>query len=300
MTGAVARGPLAANTRAALLSSSVFLGTLIGCASVPSSPSGAPSEALSPSPSPVAPAPQSAYELQLRERALAFARRDRFADAAIAWELLTVLRPDVADYRTRLADVLRQIDAAVVERMPRAALAAQRGELDKATQIYLSVLALQPSNEGAADALRGVERQRNKRNYLGKFSRATLTRRAVAESEMASNDSAPSGGMPGRIEIERASLLAGDGDFDHAIELLERCLVLDPKDLGARRVLSNVLYRKAESLLSHDRPGAVAALEKSARIYPRNLQATNRLRQLNGAVDAAGASATQGGVRAPR
>ena len=37
----------------------------------------------------------------------------------------------------------------------------------------------------AADALRGLERDRNKRSHLGKLSRNTLTRRAMADAEVA-------------------------------------------------------------------------------------------------------------------
>ena len=278
----------------ALLCAVVF-----GCASAPvADDTAAPvGEVAAPTPQPAA--AQSTYEQQQRDRALAFARQRRLADAAIAWELLTVLRPDVADYRERLADAQRQVDAAVAERMPRAAQAAQRGEIDNATQLYLAILALQPLNEPAAEALRGVERERNKRNYLGKFSRSTLTRRALADAEMPANVSADSGGLAGRNEVEHAALLAGDGEFDDAIGLLERRLVLDPKDSAARRLLAEVYYRKAESLLPLDRSAAITALEKSARTDPAQARAANRLRQLlrqlNGAAGTPAARAASAG-----
>ena len=148
---------------------------------------------------------------------------------------------------------------------------------------------------------RAVERERNKRNYLGKFSRATLTRRTMAEAEMPANFSAASGGLAGRNDVEHAALLAGDGEFDDAIGLLERRLVLEPKDLAARRLLADVYYRKAESLLPRDRPGAMSALAKSVRTYPAEPRAANRLKQLNsGAVPPAAASAAQAGVRPAR
>ena len=301
MTRGAPRGRLGAGASAASLCVTLCI-TLFGCAAGPTADeAGAPGGAVSPSPSPSpapapapAPAPQSAYEQQLRDRALAFMRQKRLADAVIAWELLTVLRPDIADYRERLADAQRQIDAAVAERLPRAAQAAQRGEIDNATQLYLAVLALQPLNEATADALRALERERNKRNYLGKLSRATLTRREMADAEMPANLSAGSGGLAGRNEVEHAALLAGDGEYDDAIGLLEHRLVLDSKDLAARRLLADVFYRKAESLLPRDRAGALAALEKSARTYPADARAANRIKQLNSAAPTpAAASAAQ-------
>ena len=284
---------------AAVVCAAFICAALTGCASAPSADEPGDAVALTPRPT----AQPSVYEQQQRDRALGFARQKRLADAALAWELLTVLRPDLAEYRERLADVQRQIDAAVAERAPRAAQAAQRGELDNATQLYLSILALQPLNEGAADALRALERERNKRSYLGKFSRTTLTRRAMAEAEMPAGVGVISGGLAGRNDIEHASLLAGDGEFDDAIGLLERRLVLDPKDGAARRLLADVYYRQAESLLLRDRPGAVVALQKSARAYPAEPRAANRLRQLESAaaMPAAGAaSAPTGGARPTR
>ena len=270
--GCASRLPAGDAGTSAATSAGTPAGTPAGTSAVP------PANATPPAPA--TGTPPSAYEQQQRDRAWAFTRQKRLADAAMSWELLTVLRPDIADYRERLADVQRQIDAAVTERLPRAAQAAQRGELDNATQLYLATLALQPLNEAAADALRAVERERNRRNHLGKFSRATLTQRAMAEAESPANASAASGGLAGRNDVEHAALLAGDGEIDDAIALLERRLVLEPKDQAARRVLADVYYRKAESLLPRDRRGAVAALQKSARAYPAEPRAANRLKEL--------------------
>lgn len=289
------RRPQAASSRAGWCGGAALLcAALFGCASGPSTDKTGVRVHEAAPPAPAMAAPLSAYEQQQRDRALAFMRQRRLADAAIAWELLTVLRPDVAEYRERLGEAQRQIDTAVAERLPRAALAAQRGELDNATQLYLAILALQPLNEPAADALRAVERERNKRNYLGKFSRITLTQRAMAEAEMPANAGTASGGLAGQNEVEHAALLAGDGELDDAIGLLERRLVLEPKDQAARRLLADVYYRKAESLLPRDRPGAVAVLQKSARVYPSEPRAVNRLKQLKaGAPTPAAATAVQ-------
>jgi hypothetical protein len=122
------------------------------------------------------PTPASAYEQRLREQALAQARQGRLADAAVSWEILTVLRPDAGEYRERMNETRRLIEAAVPERLRRAQAAHKRGELDAATTQYLAVLALQPEHEQAAEALRAIERDRNRSRYLGKYSRITLER----------------------------------------------------------------------------------------------------------------------------
>ena len=133
-------------------------------------------------PMPMLPTP---FEQRQFDHAVNLAQQKWLASAALAWEVLVVLRPDVPVYRERLADIQRQIDSAVAEKMPRAASAAQAGDIDSAARQYLAILALQPHNALAADALRALERERNKRNHLGRHSRSTITRRAAVEAEIA-------------------------------------------------------------------------------------------------------------------
>ena len=147
------------------------------------------------------PSLQSPFEQWQYERAVTLAQQKWLADAALAWEVLVVLRPDVPDYRERLAEIRRQIDSAVTERLPRAASAAQRGDIDNATQQYFAILALQPRNALAADALRTLERERNKRQYLGRHSRLTITRRAAAEAEMAAPPTAASASASASVNV---------------------------------------------------------------------------------------------------
>lgn len=263
---------------------------LVGCVSTrPVAPSAEPYADQRPITNESPPVP-SPFEQQQRDRALGFALQRRLADAALAWEVLAALRPDVGEYRERLVDAQRQIDAAVTERLPRAAQAARRGENDRAAQHYLAVLALQPRNEEAADALRTLERERNKRNFLGKYSRVTITRRAIADAEMPVG----AGLVAGANDVEHAALLAGDDEFDDAIALLERRLAAEWRDPAARRLLANVYYRQAESLLRSDKAAAVAALERSVRLDPTVARAVARLRQLKGGAAATPADAASG------
>jgi tetratricopeptide (TPR) repeat protein len=273
-----ARWPLAHLASTAFVLTSV----LAGCASTPTT---APTAATDEAPKVVdsAASNQAAFEQKQRERAINFARQKRLGDAALTWEVLVVLRPDVAEYRERWAEAQRQIDAAVAERMPRGAQAMQRGDLDGAAQQYLAVLALQPQNDQAADAMRGVERERNKRNYLGKFSRVTLTRRAMADAEMPVDASR----MASRNEIEYASLLANDGEYDDAIGLLEKRLATDKRDTAAKRLLASVYSRKADSMLPADKPGAIAAFERSVKLDPTDSVVVGKLRRLKGGASAA-------------
>ena len=267
---------------------------LVGCVSTPSAvpPQGSVEEV--PQAPDLSPSPPSAFEQSQRERALNLMRQRRLADAALAWEVLVVLRPGVREYRDRLDETQRLIDATVAERLPRAAQLARRGELDQASREYLAVLALQPLNEAAADALRAIERERNKRYYLGKHSRVTIMSRAKSDAEVPVSASL----MALSNEVEHAALLAGDGEFDDAIALLERRLVAQRHDASARRLLASVYYRKAESLAPGDQRAAIAALEKSVRLDPTEPRATFRLKQLKAGAAEPSANTASSGVPA--
>jgi tetratricopeptide (TPR) repeat protein len=247
-----------------------------GCGSTPRAPPVAvQSEAPRVAP-PEPPSPAAVFEERQREAALMALRQQRLADAATSWDVLTALRPDVAEYRERLLETQRQIDSTVANRLPRAVQAQKRGDLDTAMQHYLAVLALQPHNAAAADALRAIERERNKRNYLGKYSRNTLTRRAMADAEMPR----AAGRLAERNKVEHAALLADDGQFDDAIGLLEARLASDRNDRDAQRLLASVLLRKAEALPVTDRVAAIALLERSVRLDPGEPRARQRLKEL--------------------
>ena len=252
---------------------------LLACGSAPPlAPASMPDDAAGP----VERAASSnlSFEQRQRDRALALGRQGRLADAALAWEVLAVLRPDSSDYPERLADTRRLIEAAVAERSQRAAQAYARGDLDAAAQHYLGVLALQPEHAQAADVLRGIERERNKRQFLGKHSRVTITRRALADAGMPARQAGMA--LADRNELEHASLLAGAGDFDDAIGLLERRLAADRGDDETRQLLADVYHRKAEGLMPRDKAAAIAALEKSARLNPKEPTVLAKLKQLKG------------------
>jgi len=247
---------------------------LWGCAYVPSAPPGEPAGAARLSPT------AEQFERRQRERARAAERQGRLAEAAQAWEVLAVLRPDAAEYRERLASTRRQIDAAVDLHLQRAALAMKGGDFDAAGAQCLTALALEPGNAQAAEALRAIERERNRRNYLGKPSRLTMTRRAWAEAEMAS---AQPRGKVRSNDLELASMLAAQGELDDAIAVLEARLAVDKRDAAARSLLAEVYYQRADRLAVSDRAGAIAALEKSLKLNSTNPRAMERLKSLKSA-----------------
>lgn len=108
-------------------------------------------------------APPSRFEERLKAKALSQGRQGRLAEAAVTWEVLTVLRPGSVLYREHLVETRRLIDAAVGEAMRRGQQARKRGDMDAASSQYLAALAFKPDHVAAADALRAIERERARR-----------------------------------------------------------------------------------------------------------------------------------------
>lgn len=284
---------------------------LQACASTPTpepTPVPVPETMIEAGPLVVLPAEPTAFELGQRERALDLERQGQLTDAALAWEILMTIRPQQAPYRTRWLEVKAKAAAAAAERILRAEQAASRGQGELAISNYLAALAYQPDNAKAADALRNIERERVRKNQLGKLSRLTLTRRAMTEAEMvpirpsesvggrsaqqaATAPAAPTGskatassthrGPAGeRIEVEHASLLASQGEYDEAVAMLGSWLDNNPRDLAARSLLADVLYQQAESIVASNPESAVALLERSLQFDRNHPRAAQRLKQL--------------------
>jgi predicted Zn-dependent protease len=194
------------------------------------------------------------FEQRWRERALAQSREGRLGEAAQSWEILAALRPESGEYRARWLAARREIDAAVPERMQRAQQAWKRGDLDAATTQFLSVLAMQPDEPHAADALRAIERERNRSLYLGKLSRITLTR-GTGSGTLRGAKPAPA--QADRNDVEHAALLRTQGETDAAIALLEKYVAARGADPEACRMLSEMLLQKSGAgRLKHAAAGA--------------------------------------------
>lgn len=172
--------------RAALAAAwGITLALLAACGSQPAATPSPPGAAPRPAPA-ATPSRQDGlegFERQQRERAETAQRQGRLADAALAWEVLTALRPQHGEYRERLAATRAQIGSAVQDRIGKASAAHKRGDFDGAIQHYLAALALVPTHEAAADALRAIERDRQKRP-VGRLARDPLQqRRAYDEAD---------------------------------------------------------------------------------------------------------------------
>lgn len=212
--------------------------------------------------------PVSEFEARQSELAVSAERQGKWSEAVQAWEVLATLRP--AQYRERLAEARHRADVLATERLQRARAELKKGDLDAAEQSYLGVLAVQPEQAEAADGLRGIERARNKRDYLGQPSRLTLTRKPgarIAPSEQS-------------IELEHAAMLAGQGEYDEAIGMLQKRADASPRDAAVRRALADTLLKKAQALQASDPKAARDALQRCLKLEPKNAAALALLKKL--------------------
>jgi hypothetical protein len=146
----------------------VALGFLAGCAT--------PSPVPAPEAAPTVETPRLAGDAEraLRERADSDMRARRWADALVQWELLALLKPDAQEYREQIEQTRRQIDATARSALAAAEQAQRSGNLERATVEYLRVLSVDRDNARAAQALREIERERTRRNYLNRPPRLVM------------------------------------------------------------------------------------------------------------------------------
>ncbi|MCD2344346.1 hypothetical protein LRH25_28895 [Ideonella azotifigens] len=234
------------------------------------------------------------FESAQRQRAQELERKEQLADAAWAWEVLATLRPGEAEYRERVAALRRRIDTAVAERLQRGQQAQKRGDLEAASTQYLAALALQPQPAQAAqaaDALRAIERERNRRNFLGQPSRITIARRNPAEFLQPVTPAAPGradNAAPDRNELEHITMLAAQGELDEALALAEQRVAADRRDAAARQLLVDLYVQKAEQLAAREqKPEAIAWLQKSLKLPGNHARATALMKQLKPAAPVA-------------
>jgi hypothetical protein len=148
------RFPMTASDSAICVNPCARAGRLVVCAlamalgaCASQSPATAPPTAHAPPMSDDGPAPPAPpFEQRWYENAVQQLHHGQLAEAALSFEILTVLRPAI----------------------------------DVAEKHYLAVLALQPDHGGAAEALRNLERERNRRSGFSKPARMAYFLRALA------------------------------------------------------------------------------------------------------------------------
>jgi tetratricopeptide (TPR) repeat protein len=75
-------------------------------------------------------------------------------------------------------------------------------------------------------------------------------------------------------------MLAGQGEFDEAIGMLQKRLDASPRDAAVRRALADTLLKKAQALQASDPKAAREALQRCLKLEPKNVAALTLLKKL--------------------
>jgi hypothetical protein len=221
-------------------------------------------------------------EVRQQHTAALAEQQSAWPQAAASLDVLLAIHPADNELAARRARAQQAAQGAGADRVRRAKQAQQRGETDAASRLYLDALAQDPGQSEAAEALRGIERERLRRTVLGVSARTAAAGRAAPPGTRLEALMAPSTGAPGadRNEVEHASLLAAHGEIEGAIALLKPLGGGRSADPMARSLLADLYFRQAQALLPADRPGATAALERAVQTDAGHAGAAAQLQQL--------------------
>lgn len=256
---------------------------MAGCASPPPQVA-APSLPVSPieaSPAPaVIDAELADFQREQSERAGRAEARGHWAEAAWTLESLVLLEPADAALRSRWQAARHNAQQRAVERAGVAEAALRRGDLEIAAQAYLESLAAEPGDRRVADALRQVERERERRRLSGRNARLNLAaRRPLEDAAVAPTAEGAEALRRTNAAREHASLLARQGDLDGAIQLLREA-VQARSDGAARAQLADLYVTKGEALKVRQPEAARMAVEAALALDRRHPGALALLRQL--------------------
>jgi len=267
---------------------SVLTLLLSACASrqaPPAAPADVP--AVAPAPAQTVDAQLAVFEQQQKLRAHRAETEGRWADAALAWQVLALMHPGDAQIGVQLAAVRGQIESRLSERRAAAEAARQRGDLERAAEAYLDLLALVPGQRAAADALRQIERERNRRSQVARAARLQPPRGNATVPGMAAGSSADPADRSNSLR-EHATMLARQGDVDGAIQMLTNAARWRQQP-ALKSLLVDLYVQKAESLRQRQPQAARAAVDAALAIDRRHSAAQALLRQLSQPAGAAAA-----------
>lgn len=238
-----------------------------------------PAQRIEPGP-PAAPAAASDFEREWLARARDLARSGSHAEAADAWEILSLYRPAQGDYRRQMENARADAARNAHDHLRRARRALAAGDEQNAARELLRALAAEPDNTEARDRLRALDVVRNQRHYLGRPSRLTIGKRHDFRSPAspAAPAAKPDLGQSAPREVEtddaareHAALLLHDGEFTEALALLARHLATHPDDAAARTDLGQAWLGYGENALAEGRPEtALRAFERAREYLPES------------------------------
>ena len=226
---------------------SVGIALLSACAEIPPAPVPLPVLRVSPQ-------DEQVNQAIARHRQLAQQHRAAgdLAAAAAQWQILTVLAPRDETFRQELAATRAAIDQRARENLAAGMAALKGGDADRAADAMLRVLALDPGNADAAQALRDIEKRRMARTQASRAARAGGT--AVAANNggpRAAGARAPATDAADAADaysLEQPLEMFKAGDTAGGLRELRLFVAANPNDKAARNRIGTAVYDRGKEL----------------------------------------------------
>ena len=223
---------------------SVGIALLSACAEIPPAPVSLPVLRVSPQDEQVSQAIARHRQLAQQHRAAG-----DLAAAAAQWQILTVLAPRDETFRQELAATRAAIDQRARENLAAGMAALKGGDADRAADAMLRVLALDPANADAAQALRDIEKRRMARTQASRAARAGGT--AVAANNggpRAAGARAPATDAADAYSLEQPLEMFKAGDTAGGLRELRLFVAANPNDKAARNRIGTAVYDRGKEL----------------------------------------------------
>ena len=164
------------------------------------------------------------------------------ASAAIQWHIVVLLAPGEQMYRREQEAVNAALRQGVREQLQAGAAALKSGDSDRAMQTMLRVLALDPTNEDAAKALREIDRQRISRIQGDRAQKLRPVDVAALKSGATETGSL--------YDLEQPLEMLRAGDVNGGLRELKAYVDANPGNRAARQRIGTAVADRARDLNS--------------------------------------------------
>jgi tetratricopeptide (TPR) repeat protein len=164
------------------------------------------------------------------------------ASAALQWHIVVLLAPGEPKYRRELDAVNAAIRQGVRDQLQVGTAALKSGDNDRATQAMLRVLALDPTNDEAAKALREIDRQRISRIQGDRAQKLRPVDMAALKS-----GATEAGAL---YDVEQPLEMLRAGDVNGGLRELRAYVDANPGNRAARQRIGTAVADRARDLNS--------------------------------------------------
>jgi tetratricopeptide (TPR) repeat protein len=190
------------------------------------------------------------------------------AAAAAQWQILTLLEPGDENFRNELAAARATVTRRSQEYLNAGTAALRAGDADRAAESMLKVLALDPANAEAAQALRDIERRKLSRIAAGRAARVadamggTSARAAVPRQPAPMPPADVAAGEA--YSLEQPIEMFRAGDTEGGLRDMRRFVEANPTDRASRNRIGTVVYDRAREVeVQGQREQALALYEQA-------------------------------------